>query len=135
MKQPVITVDGPAGAGKSTVSRILAKRLNLLYLDTGAMYRAVALQAKRENIPFTHGNALFEMCERIDIHFEVKGDISAIFINNEDVSTQIRMAEIDMLSSSVSAVPEVRKAMTDLQRRIGQKGGLVAEGRDMGTVV
>jgi CMP/dCMP kinase len=135
MKKPVITIDGPAGAGKSTVSRILAKRLNLLYLDTGAMYRAVALQAKRENIPFSDGNALFKMCENINIHFKANGDNSAIFIDNEDVSAQIRMPEMDMLSSSVSAVPEVRKAMTTLQRKIGEKGGIVAEGRDMGTVV
>jgi CMP/dCMP kinase len=135
MKQPVITIDGPAGAGKSTVSRILAKSLNLLYLDTGAMYRAVALQAKRMNIPFSDGNALFKMCEKINIHFKANGDNSAIFIDNEDVSAQIRMPEMDMLSSSVSAVPEVRKAMTTLQRKIGERGGIVAEGRDMGTVV
>ncbi|NLD36665.1 MAG: (d)CMP kinase [Desulfatiglans sp.] len=135
MKQPVITIDGPAGAGKSTVSRTLAKRLNLVYLDTGAMYRAVALQAKRENIPFSDGNALYRMCERINIHFKVNGDNSTIYIDNEDVSVQIRMPEMDMLSSSVSAVPEVRKAMTALQRKIGEKGGIVAEGRDMGTVV
>lgn len=135
MKQPVITIDGPAGAGKSTVSRILAKRLNLLYLDTGAMYRAVALQAKRENIPFSDGNGLYRMCERINIQFKANGDNFAIFIDNDDVSTQIRLPEMDMLSSSVSAVPEVRKAMTALQRKIGEKGGIVAEGRDMGTVV
>ncbi len=135
MKQPVITIDGPAGAGKSTVSRILAKRLRLLYLDTGAMYRAVALQAKRENIPFSDGNGLYRMCERINIHFKANGDNFAIFIDNDDVSTQIRLPEMDMLSSSVSAVPEVRKAMTALQRKIGEKGGIVAEGRDMGTVV
>jgi CMP/dCMP kinase len=135
MKQPVITIDGPAGAGKSTVSRILAKRLNLIYLDTGAMYRAVALKAKREDIPFTDGNALFKMCEKINLHFKGEGENSAIFIDNDDVSTQIRMPEMDMLSSSVSAVPEVRKAMTALQRKIGEKGGIVAEGRDMGTVV
>jgi cytidylate kinase len=135
MKQPVITIDGPAGAGKSTVSRTLAKKLDLIYLDTGPMYRAVALKAKREGIPFTNGNALFDMCEKINIHFKATGDNPAIFIDNEDVSAQIRMPEMDMLSSSVSAVPEVRKAMTALQRKIGEKGGIVAEGRDMGTVV
>jgi cytidylate kinase len=75
------------------------------------------------------------MCERINIHFKANGDNFAIFIDNDDVSTQIRLPEMDMLSSSVSAVPEVRKAMTALQRKIGEKGGIVAEGRDMGTVV
>lgn len=135
MKKPVITIDGPAGAGKSTISRLLAKKLNLVYLDTGAMYRAVALQAKRMNIPFTDGKTLFEMCEKINIHFTGDGQNSAICIDDEDVSSEIRMPEMDMLSSSVSAVMEVRQAMTALQRKIGENGGLVAEGRDMGTVV
>lgn len=135
MKKPIITIDGPAGAGKSTISRLLAKKMNLVYLDTGAMYRAVALQAKRMNIPFTDGRALYEMCEMINLHFKKDGESSAICINNEDVSVEIRKPEMDMLSSSVSAVMEVRKAMTALQRKIGENGGLVAEGRDMGTVV
>ncbi|MBN2244405.1 MAG: (d)CMP kinase [Candidatus Aminicenantes bacterium] len=135
MKKPIITVDGPAGAGKSTISRLLAKKKNLVYLDTGAMYRAVALQAKRMNLPFSDGRALYEMCENINIHFAGDGENSAICIDNEDVSIEIRRPEMDMLSSSVSAVKEVRKAMTALQRKIGEKGGLVAEGRDMGTVV
>ena len=135
MKKPVITIDGPAGAGKSTISRLLAKNMNLVYLDTGAMYRAVALQAKRMNIPFTEGGALYEMCENIDINFAGDGENSAICIGDEDVSKEIRMPEMDMLSSSVSAVMEVRKAMTALQRKIGENRGLVAEGRDMGTVV
>ncbi len=135
MKKPVITIDGPAGAGKSTISRLLAKKMNLVYLDTGAMYRAVALQAKRMNIPFTDGRALYEMCEDINLHFTGDGENSAICIDDEDVSKEIRMPEMDMLSSSVSAVTEVRKAMTDLQRKIGENGGMVAEGRDMGTVV
>ncbi|MGD9159962.1 MAG: (d)CMP kinase [Desulfobacteraceae bacterium] len=135
MKKSLITIDGPAGAGKSTISRLLAKKKNLVYLDTGAMYRAVALQAKRMNIPFTDGRVLYEMCEKINIHFKGDGENSTIYIDNEDVSVEIRMPEMDMLSSSVSAVMEVRKAMTALQRKIGKNGGLVAEGRDMGTVV
>ena len=135
MNKPVITIDGPAGAGKSTISRLLAKNMNLVYLDTGAMYRAVALQAKRMNIPFSDGGALYKMCENINIHFTRDGENSAICIDNEDVSKEIRKPEMDMLSSSVSAVMEVRKAMTALQRKIGENGGLVAEGRDMGTVV
>ena len=135
MKKPVITIDGPAGAGKSTISRLLAKKMNLVYLDTGAMYRAVALQAKRMDISFTDGRALHEMCENINIHFVGDGENSAICIDDEDVSAEIRKPDMDMLSSSVSAVMEVRKAMTALQRKIGGNVGLVAEGRDMGTVV
>ncbi len=135
MRKPVITIDGPAGAGKSTVSRLLAKRMNLVYLDTGAMYRAVALNAKRMDIPFSDGQALYKMCQGINLHFAGDGENSKICIDDEDVSVEIRKPEMDMLSSSVSAVPEVRKAMTALQRKIGEHGGLVAEGRDMGTVV
>ena len=135
MKKPIITVDGPAGAGKSTVSRMLAKKMNLVYLDTGAMYRAVALQADRMELRHDEGQKLYEMCNKINIHFVRKGDDSLIFIDKEDVSREIRKPEMDMLASSISAVKEVRKAMTDLQRKIGRNGGLVAEGRDMGTVV
>ena len=135
MRKPIITIDGPAGAGKSTISRLLSKKMNFVYLDTGAMYRAVALQAKRMNISFDDGKSLFELCEEIDIHFEKDGEKTVIYIGNEDVSADIRRPEMDMLSSSVSAVMEVRKAMTALQRKIGENGGLVAEGRDMGTVV
>ena len=135
MKKPIITIDGPAGAGKSTVSRILAKKMNLVYLDTGAMYRAVALQANRMQIRHDEGQKLFEMCNKINIHFIRKGDDLLIFIDNEDVSKEIRKPEMDMLASSISAVKEVRKAMTDLQQKIGKNGGLIAEGRDMGTVV
>ena len=84
MKKPIITIDGPAGAGKSTVSRILAKKMNLVYLDTGAMYRAVALQANRMQIRHDEGQKLFEMCNKINIHFIRKGDDLLIFIDNED---------------------------------------------------
>lgn len=135
MKNKVITIDGPAGAGKSTVSKILAKKTGLVYLDTGAMYRAVALQADRMKIPHSEGAKLYEMCLDMDIRFEQRGDDSLIFIGKEDISLKIRQPEMDMLASTISAVKEVRKAMTDLQRKIGLSGGLVAEGRDMGTVV
>lgn len=135
MKKLTITIDGPAGAGKSTISRLLAKKMNLVYLDTGAMYRAVALQADRLKISHEETRELYEMCIKINIHFARKGEDSLIFIDNEDVSAEIRKPEMDMLASSISAVKEVRNAMTDLQRKIGENGGLVAEGRDMGTVV
>ena len=131
----IITIDGPAGSGKSTVSRLVAKKLNLLYLDTGAMYRAVALKAEREGIDFNDGEALYKMCVNADINFRTKGDATLIHIGDEDVSVEIRKPEMDMMSSSISAIKEVRDAMTELQRRIGMEGDLVAEGRDMGTVV
>ena len=131
----IITIDGPAGAGKSTVSRLVAKRLQILYLDTGAMYRAVALQAKREGIDIRDGERVRQMSRDLDLRFITQGEVPKLFLGDEDISSAIRSPEMDMLSSAISAVKEVREAMTALQRKIGVEGGVVAEGRDMGTVV
>lgn len=131
----VITIDGPAGSGKSTVSILLAKQLGFLYLDTGAMYRAVALQAKREGVVPEDGEALGDLCRNLELHFE-EGEMGLqLYLEAEDISSAIRSPEMDMLSSTVSAVREVREAMTGLQRKMGSRGPIVAEGRDMGTVV
>lgn len=131
----VITLDGPAGSGKSTISRLLAEKLNFLYLDTGAMYRAVAFQAQRKKIDVNDRETLGTLCLNLDLKFKEDGKISKLFIGDEDISLAIRSSEMDMLSSTISAVKEVRIAMTGLQRKFGGKGRLVAEGRDMGTVV
>jgi cytidylate kinase len=131
----IITIDGPAGSGKSTVSRLVAEKLNFLYLDTGAMYRAVALQARRMGIDLSDGKELWRLCEHLDLNFKTDGDHTRLYMGEEDISSAIRTPEMDMLSSRVSAIGEVRTAMTELQRKIGKRGGLVAEGRDMGTVV
>jgi cytidylate kinase len=133
--QNVITIDGPAGSGKSTISRLLAKKLGYLYLDTGAMYRAVALAAKRKKIDLNDGKALEELCTSLDLHFKTDQAPPSLFLNGEDISSSIRSPEMDMASSKVSAVSEVRKAMTGLQRKMAKGMTLVAEGRDMGTVV
>ncbi len=135
MEKLVIAVDGPAGSGKSTVSRLLAKRLGILYLDTGAMYRAAALHAQRMGIDFADGPGLYRMCLELDLRFMPDGGNQKIFMGNEDITSGIRSPEMDMLASRISSVREVRDAMTMLQRRIGTAGSLVAEGRDMGTVV
>ena len=136
MHQDVVTIDGPAGSGKSSVSREVARELGFVYLDTGAMYRAVALAADRQGLHSSDGPALGALCRDLDIRFQqIPGGEARLFLNDEDVSADIRTPEMDMLSSAVSAVPEVRKAMTSLQRRLAENGRVVAEGRDMGTVV
>lgn len=131
----IITIDGPAGSGKSTISKRVAKELNILYLDTGAMYRAVAFQSKRQGIDFKDSKALGDLCARLNLRFQKDGEQYRLFLGLEDISQAIRSPEMDLLSSGVSAVAEVRATMTELQRKIGQQGDLVAEGRDMGTVV
>jgi cytidylate kinase len=131
----IVTLDGPAGSGKSTVGKLLAERLECLYLDTGAMYRAVALQAKRKGLDLQDGEKLGELCRKLDLRFKMAGKEMRILIGNEDVSSAIRTPEMDLFSSSISAVKEVREAMTQLQRKIAEKRNVVAEGRDMGTVV
>ncbi|MCU0594554.1 MAG: (d)CMP kinase [Desulfobacterota bacterium] len=130
-----ITIDGPAGSGKSTVSRLLAKRLGYLYLDTGAMYRGVALQAKRKSVDLKDTGRISKICRDLNLHFKTLDGVTRLFLGQEDISSAIRSPEMDMLSSAVSAVKEVREAMTLLQRKMGEKQDLVAEGRDMGTVV
>jgi cytidylate kinase len=134
-RNSIVTIDGPAGAGKSTVSRLLARKLGFLYLDTGAMYRAVALIANRIGIDFEDVHALQGLCSNLPLRFSGAGDQRKIYVGDEDISLKIRTSEMDMLSSRVSAVKEVRESMAILQREIGRDGNLVAEGRDMGTVV
>ncbi len=127
----IITIDGPAGAGKSTIAKGLAQRLGFTYLDTGAMYRAVALAAKRKNVSFDDEAALEDLLKDISLTF----NNDKIILNGEDVSGLIRTREIDKLSSDISRHPCVRKHLTELQRQIGKNKNIVAEGRDMGTVV
>lgn len=130
-----ITIDGPSGSGKSTVSRMLAKALGFLYLDTGAMYRAAALAAVRSSVDFNNGPVLAALCGTIDLHFRRGDGLWRIHLGDEDVSTAIRTQGMDSASSRISAVKEVRDALTVLQREIGRRAPVVAEGRDMGTVV
>jgi len=131
----IITIDGPAGAGKSTVSRMLARRLNYLYLDTGAMYRAVALQVLKERIDPGDEKALEGLCKGIAIAFAEDSRGQRVFCQGEDVTEKIREPEVSWMASAVSMKRPVREAMVTLQRRMGAQGGLVAEGRDTGTVV
>jgi len=131
----IVTIDGPAGAGKSTISRKLAKRLGYVYLDTGAMYRAVAVLAQKEGVHPEDEEALERLCRHLDIDFQESGTNQRIFCQGDDVTEEIRAPQIGSLASKVSMRRSVRRAMVNLQRKIGEKGKVVAEGRDTGTVV
>jgi cytidylate kinase len=136
MSRPVVvTIDGPAGAGKSTVARRLARALGYRLLDTGAIYRAVALVAQRAGVAWNDGPGLAAVARALDIQFSFVGDVNHVTVSGEDVSAAIRTPEVSQGSSQVSAHPEVRAALLDLQRRLGAGGGVVVEGRDTGTVV
>lgn len=130
-KNLTIVIDGPAGSGKSTVSKRLAKELGYAYIDTGAMYRAVALRSAELGVDPTDDGGLASICEEITLEFRDE----RLFMDGRDVSSAIRTSGMDRLSSVVSARPSVRKAMIGLQRKTARSGGVVMEGRDIGTVV
>jgi cytidylate kinase len=134
-KRLVVAIDGPAGAGKSTVSKALARRLGYQLLDTGAIYRSVALISRRQGVAWDDAAGLAAVARELDIHFTFDGGENLVIVAGEDVSAAIRTPEISQGASKVSAWPEVRAALLELQRRLGAGGGVVAEGRDIGTVV
>ncbi len=140
-KKMVITIDGPSGSGKSTISKRIAAHLNYTYLDTGAMYRAVGLKARKEGIDLDspgHEEQLARLLETIDLRLEPAGpgeDDVRVFVDDQDLSREIRTAEMGLVASRISAEPVVRKKLTAMQQQMGKNGGVVAEGRDTGTVV
>jgi len=131
----VIAVDGPVGAGKSSAARALARRLGYRYVDTGAMYRAVAWRAIREGIPLSHGARLAGLARRLPIRFVPRGRGQRILAGREDVTRAIRSPAAAEASSRVSTHRGVRRALVARQRSLGASGGVVMEGRDIGTVV
>ncbi|WP_288262688.1 bifunctional pantoate--beta-alanine ligase/(d)CMP kinase [uncultured Prochlorococcus sp.] len=135
-RRPIIAIDGPAGSGKSTVTKLIAKKLKLLYLDTGAMYRALSWLLKKENIDYQKEKKLQNILKGISIMFKSNGNANQdVFINNYCVTNEIRSQEISSIVSKISSIKEVRKFLVEEQRKIGESGGLVAEGRDIGTTV
>jgi CMP/dCMP kinase len=131
----VIAIDGPSGAGKSTVARRLAKRLGYTYIDTGAMYRAIGWKAKQEGIDPANETALAGLCGRIQVLLTNDSDDPRIAVDGIDVSEAIRTPEMGMMASAVSKSPAVRARLLSLQRDLGARGGVVMDGRDIGTVV
>ncbi len=135
-KAPVITVDGPGGVGKGTVSRILAGRLGWHLLDSGALYRLVGLSALRRGVALANEAAVTELAINLDVNFTGNSDENAVItLDNADVSDAIRAENVGSAASRVAALPAVRQALLERQRRFRQPPGLVADGRDMGTVV
>jgi len=135
MKKLLITIDGPAGAGKTTVSRTLAERLGYRYIDTGALYRGVAFEVKNQGVDPDNGAELADLCRRLQLNFKTEEEGLRLYSGESDISDRIRSPEISMLASSVSAKSVVRKYLLDVQRDIGLRKAAVFEGRDMGTVV
>jgi cytidylate kinase len=131
----IITIDGPAGAGKSTVAKRLARKLNLFYLDTGAMYRALTLKALRHNIDLENETALVNMAKQTRIDLENHASGIKVLLDGEDVSQEIRTIEVTNKTFYAARVPSVREVMVQWQRAIGSRNGGVVEGRDVGTVV
>jgi len=131
----VIAIDGPSGAGKSTLTRLLAHCLGYIHIDTGAMYRTLALAVSRAGIAIDDEAAVAALCRRVSITFLRDDTGYRVIANGEDVSDAIRTPEISMLTSRLSAQRAVREILLELQRRMGESGGVILEGRDIGTVV
>jgi len=135
MKYIVITIDGPAGAGKTTVSRMLADRLSYKYIDTGALYRGIAFEAKSAGLAYDDDAGLETLCSALNMKFVRNENGTRLLSGQSDITDNIRTPEITMFTSAVSARPVVRKYLLDVQRNMGREKGVVFEGRDMGTVV
>ena len=130
-----IAIDGPEGAGKSTIARALAKRLSYIYVDTGAMYRAMALYLLREGISAEDSGRIEEACERVDISIIYEDNVQKVLLNGEDVSSLIRSEEVGNMASKSAQNGRVREKLVELQRQLAAKTDVVMDGRDIGTCV
>ncbi len=135
MKELIVTIDGPAGSGKSTTARDLAALLGYVYIDTGAMYRAAGLKASREKFDLDDEEQVEKLCGMLDIKQSAVDGLTVTYLDGEDVSRAIRTPEMSQMASIVSTKNPVRHKLVELQRLMGRAGGVVMEGRDIGTVV
>lgn len=131
----IIAIDGTAGAGKTSVSKALASKLEYSYIDTGALYRGFALKADREGVDIHDDENLKKLCSGIDLSFKTVNGASNLFLDGVDVSKEIREPHMSMKASDISAKPIVREALLNVQRKLGESGRVVLEGRDIGSVV
>lgn len=128
----IVAIDGPAGSGKGTITKIIAEKLGLVYIDTGATYRCVALAALRNNIKLEEKDKIIELTKTLNIEFDENGKT---YLNKEDVSSLIRSKEVSEIVSPISSIPEVRTILVDLQRKMAESKDVIMEGRDITTVV
>jgi cytidylate kinase len=131
----IIAIDGPAGVGKSTVAKLLAARLGFLYLDTGALYRAIAWKVLHANIPPTDHGQVANMLHATSLHMQFHNGAMQVLVDGQDVTGELRAPDVTGTASVVSAIPAVREWLLPVQRQIAQRGSVVAEGRDIGTKV
>lgn len=130
-----IAIDGPAGAGKSTVAKGVAAKLGYIYVDTGALYRAIGVYALRQGVDTKDGDGVSALLPEINVELKFIDGVQHVFLNGEDVSVEIRTPDASMAASNVSAIPSVRSFLFDLQRNIASKNDCIMDGRDIGTVV
>ncbi|MBS5144515.1 MAG: (d)CMP kinase [Butyricicoccus pullicaecorum] len=130
-----IAIDGPAGAGKSTIARAAAEQLGFIYVDTGALYRTIGLAAYRRGIAGTDTEGIIKMLSQITVDLQYQKGVQSVLLDGEDVSSYIRTPQISVYASQVSAIPEVRAYLLDLQRQMAQKQSVIMDGRDIGTVI
>lgn len=130
-----IAIDGPAGAGKSTIAKAVAKKMNLIYVDTGMMYRAIALFVLRQKIDLQDSEKIVEACKNVDVTIRYEDGMQMVLLNGENVSARLRTEEVGTAASVISPIPEVRRKLVELQRRLAAESDCIMDGRDIGTCV
>ena len=131
----IVAIDGPAGSGKGTVTKLVGDELGLINIDTGSTYRCVALETLNKNIPIENKEDIINLLDKINIEFKTEKDVQKVYLNGENVTTKIRSKEVSKIVSQVSSIKEVRFKMVDLQRRLAEGKDVIMEGRDIGTYV